>query len=156
MTFLMSMCGISILNFLPWSKDDEDRYMLERAARKKTEATRTYAEEKKMKDHARYPPTTYEKALLLITTYALVLEMLFSTRNEHQQGVVAVKEVMLEQSKTAYNKGPLYWMQVIWGVMCGQTKHNSQRMRPVDFEGGRRTEMRWPSSGLKRGLVAMM
>ena len=46
MTFLTSMCGISILNFLPWSKDDEDRYMLERAARKKTEATRTYAEEK--------------------------------------------------------------------------------------------------------------
>ena len=52
-TFLTSMAGISILNLMPWSKADEDRYMIERGIRKKTAATRTYAKEKEMKKHAR-------------------------------------------------------------------------------------------------------
>ena len=135
-TFLTSMAYISMLNMMPWSKDDEVRYENERKARKRTTATRTYTEEKKMKEHARYPPTSYEKAVLLLTTDARFLEMLFTTRNKHQQGIVAVRNEMMRQSRRNHTKGPLYYMQVVWGCMRDWGEHFSQLMTAADFEGG--------------------
>ena len=70
--------------------------------------------------------------------------------------MVAIKNELLRKSKEAYNKEPLYWMQVTWGIMHDQAKHFSERMRPADFQAGRREEMRWPTTELKRELFAMM
>ena len=79
---------ISMLNLLPWSQDDRVNYEREQGIKHKTAGTRTYAEEKKFLKSARLPPTMYERIKMMPTTYGQFLEMLFTTNNSHQNGVL--------------------------------------------------------------------
>ena len=53
----------------------------------KTKTTLTYSEAKKAAKAPRIPPQTYESTLMLLTTYALFIEMLFGGNNAHLRGI---------------------------------------------------------------------
>ena len=146
--FHTSMAGLSILNLMPWDKSNKTAYKRDQVAKKKTETTRTYAEEKKMYKHARFPPTRYERLCILLTSYGLLLEMLFTANNSHQRGVMDVRDQLQSMAQTSLRLSPLYLTNVCWGAMVDANKYFNECMAPEDFEGGPRCRLRWPTSEL--------
>ena len=142
-TFLTSDSRLSIIQMLPVGPTEEAQLEYERILRGKTRTTLTYSEAKTAAKAPRLPPRTYESTLMLLTTYALFIEMLFGKNNAHLQGINAIRGQLMSMAQISRNLTPLYFENIIWAVIDDMCKHFNECMAMADFE----------ETGLAYGLV---
>ena len=84
---MTSESGLSIIQMLPVGPAEEAQLEYERTLREKTRTTLTYSNANKAAKAPRLPPQTYKTMLMLLTTYALFIKMLFGKRNAHLRDI---------------------------------------------------------------------
>ena len=152
--FLTSCLGMSLLNLLPRSAAEIAIIKKDKRARDKAMSNLTFAEAKQIEKAPRLPPTTYEGTLMLLTTWALFLAMLFTEHNEHLQGVDEVRARLMEMSGVTEKLTPMYLANVMWAVLDDQCKHFNECMSMDDFRNPRGRVI-WPRTNL-RGFAQTM
>ena len=114
-----------------------------------TKGTWTQSDEQKAYREPQCPPGTYERILMLYTTYAIFLEMLFSKANAHLGGLNHVRRQLMGMSKISDRLAPIYFANVTWAVLDDAFKHFSKCTVLEDFNvGDPLGEVIWPSSCL--------
>ena len=153
-TFLTSELGLSILQLMPRTTEEEGRMNAVRRAKAKAGGIISYAEARKFERAPRLPPRTWEETATLLLTYSLFLEMLFGRKNEHLDGVQAVRRNLMALAQCKSKLKPSYYGNVIWAVLDDMAKHFSECMSIDDFATARFGLM-WPRTDL-RGFAQQM
>ena len=148
-TFITSEEGISLLQLLPRSPEEIAVMEGERKLREKTVKTLSYTEAKKMERAPRLPTWRFEDTMMLFTTYALFLEMLFGQNNQHLQGLNAVRGQLMAMAQIRKVLTPMYFANVVWAVLDDGVRHFNECM-PFDDLQGITSQMQvvWPRTDL--------
>ena len=85
--YATSEACLSLLLLMPHTEEARLKIEAEYQRRRAAGKTVTVADLKKAERAPRLPPVRWEELLMLLTTYALFLEMLFTSKNEHLCGV---------------------------------------------------------------------
>ena len=87
--------------------------------------------------------------MMLFTTYALFLEMLFGQNNQHLQGLNAVRGQLMAMAQIRKVLTPMYFANVVWAVLDDGVRHFNECM-PFDDLQGITSQMQvvWPRTDL--------
>ena len=101
--------GISMLNLILWSNQEERR--ITKLQREKQEAKGTWstADKRKLHRRSRTPSSTCDQTVALYTTWALFIEMLFGKKNAHLISVNEVRRTLMTISKVQSRLEPIYF-----------------------------------------------
>ena len=158
-SFLTSEEGLSILLLMPFSPEEKSLMELEKRRKQLSKGNWSYADAKRAEKLPRIPPGRYSEVIQLLTTYGLVLQVLFGSHksNRHLAGVNAVRAQLKMMGNVQHKLEPLYFINVIWAVMQDACAHFSECMPPEEIAAGAATPstLRWPRSGLPEVVASM-
>jgi len=141
--------GISLINFMPCSEAEIGKIRCVQELRRATKGTWTQVNERKVYRAPRCPQGTYERTLMLYTTYAMFLEMLFSKANAHLVGINHIRWRLMSMAKILTRLSPWYFANVTWEVLEDAFKHFSKNTELEDFKvQDPLSGVIWPSSSL--------
>ena len=82
----------------------------------------------------RMPPLGWENVLILFTTWALLLDMLFTEQNAHLQGLNSMRRFLmgLATSKQCYSAD--FFANVVWICLDDAVRHFNQSMPHEDLQ----------------------
>ena len=151
-TFLSSMQGLSILLFLAYTPDEVAEIRREEALRGLTEHNLDIVQARKELKAPRLPPRTFADLTLLLTTYAIVLRMLFDPkkegRNAHLEGVNSVRQQLFLMRHMSHKVDAMYCAQVVWAVLCDAFMHFSECTSIEDCATSATEDIVWPQTDL--------
>ena len=90
-TFLTSEQGFSLMHLIPRTREEIQLMERETKRRDASKRTFTYKDAKASEKIPRLPPGRFEDVYALMTTYSMMLELLFEDGNNHRKGLDAVR-----------------------------------------------------------------
>ena len=147
--FLTSEMGIAPMALLPRSRDETRAIQAEKRAMERANNVMTLTESRRISNRPRMPPKTWEKTCALLTTYSLLVEMLFTGEGEHAEGLDDVRRALKALSKNTDKLTPLYFANVMWKVYDDGCKYFDECVEMDDFADPR-ADILWPRTDLRR------
>ena len=146
--------GISPLLLMP--RTEETRLAIEFEYQRRLAAGKnvTVADLQRAEREPRLPPQRYEELIMLLTTYALFLEMLFGAMNAHLRGVNAIRRELLAMADHKHLYDKWFYAQITWAIIDDGVDHFNQWMPFADIQAATTTRAReslvWPTTRLLR------
>jgi hypothetical protein len=127
-TYRTSESALSMLALMP--RTEEERIEIEQEYQRRKDAGKnvTTGDLKAAARKPRMPPTRWEEVLMLLTTWALLLEMLFGERNQHLQGINAIRRHLMSLAETKHCYNAAYFANVVWACVDDSVRYFNQVM----------------------------
>ena len=157
--FLTSELGLSPMALLPRSRNEQIKIREDKRAKKKANRgmnmTEARAEAKRANKTPRLPPTDWEGLATLLSSYSIVLDILFYGDNAHRVGVDKIRGSMMALSKVKDLLDPLYLANVLWAIIEDGSQHFHESIALDDFNDPY-ADIIWPQTDLVRLSHRMM
>ena len=147
-SFVTSETGISALCLLPKSTKEVAKLKRDKLAMIAAKGNISVADAKKLQRRPRMPPAEWEPMVTLLTTYSMLLRMLFGRRNNHLKGVDQVRRVLMKLGKNKSKLNAQYFANVMWAVLDDGCKHFSECTSLEDLQMGAAYTITWPTTDL--------
>ena len=89
--------------------------------------------------------------MVLLTTNACFLDMLFGQANTHRSGLNKVRRALMGLQSVMHKLPPIFYAEVLWAILDDKFRHFNECLTPSDFQGG--YAVQGPMSSL-RGVAA--
>ena len=124
--------GLSVMLFIRRTAKQISEYEEEELAWKATK-TPTIEELKKRLKAERLPPTNLDTANKVLTTYSLVLKILFGNKSAHKFGLDEIRAALLNLSEMEEDVGADYLAHIFWAILDDSCQFFSSPMMPDDI-----------------------
>ena len=95
------------------------------------------------------PPTWWEDAIVLFTTYTLLVKMLFTKNNAHPQSINSVRRQLMMTANIRHCFDASYYATIVWACMYDGVQHFNMHMPYSDLQGaGRNAFLQFPTTRL--------
>ena len=138
-----------MLLLMPVTMEQRIKYENEWQRRREVGKNVTTTDLEKAEKRPRMPPTRWEDATMLLTTWALLVKMLFGGHNAHLKGVNAIRRHLLSLADTKACYSRRYFANVIWAVLDDAVRHFNMTVPYADLERAKEDDiLQFPTTRL--------